>query len=143
MKNSCKGTGYIPSNYLPCPRCRGQGKGLLQDCRLCDDLCYVTESWIPCQICQGKGKQGGLLSGDCSACNGVGYNKPGMGINLAQDAYGMNRGRGGYNMPGTIPPSGGYGPSGYGPSGYGPSGYGPSGYGPHGYGPHHGYGPRY
>ena len=42
INNSCKGTGFIPASYRPCPRCGGEGKGVLRDCRLCDDLCYVT-----------------------------------------------------------------------------------------------------
>ena len=127
-KNSCKGTGYIPSHYRPCPRCGGQGKGLLKDCRLCDDLCYVTEPWVQCQVCFGKGKQGnlGALSQDCTACNGFGFTKPGMGVNV-------------YGGPGMMGP--GYNPGYGGMPGYGPHGYGP-GYGPHGFGPH-GYGPRY
>ena len=144
MKNSCKGTGYIPSNYRPCPRCRGQGKGLLKDCRLCDDLCYVTEPWIQCQVCYGKGKQGnlGVLSQDCTACNGIGFTKPGMGVNMGMGGYGMRPGMAGpgmagpgygvapgygAGMPGTIPPSVPHG------------GYGPGA----GYGPHYGYAPRY
>ena len=45
-KYSCKGTGFIPTSYRPCPRCGGAGKGIFKDCRLCDDLCYVTEPWI-------------------------------------------------------------------------------------------------
>ena len=130
---SCKGTGYIPANYRPCPRCGGQGKGILKDCRLCDDLCYVTEPWIQCQVCYGKGKQGnlGVLSQDCTACNGIGFTKPGMGVNTfggmqgpyGGPNYGPNYGHG--MPPRNIPPS-----------------YPPAG--PHGYGPHpYGYAPRY
>ena len=110
---------------------------MLRDCRLCDDLCYVTETWIRCQVCQGSGRQGHLgdLSPDCTACNGVGFTKPGMGVAAG---YGMGYG----GMPvggmapvgGMIPPAGGmYPPAGgmYPPAGgmYPPvGGYGP-GYG--------------
>ena len=77
-----------------------------------------------CQICNGSGRQGHLgdLSPDCTACRGVGYTKPGMGV-------------GGFGMPaygavppvGMYPPAGGFGPS-YGPGpAYGPS-YGGPGY---------------
>ena len=63
----------------------------MKDCRLCDDLCYVTEPWIQCQVCYGKGKQGnlGVLSQDCTACNGIGFTKPGYGIN--QPPYGFGQ----------------------------------------------------
>ena len=92
---ACKGTGYIPANYRPCPRCGGQGAGVLKDCRLCDDLCYVTEPWVQCQVCYGKGKQGnmGILSQDCTACNGIGFTKPGLGVN---QGFGFAHGPGMY-----------------------------------------------
>ena len=79
---------------------------MLQDCRLCDDLCYVTEPWVQCQVCYGKGKQGnlGVLSQDCTACNGVGYTKPGMGINPGMGMYGMAGP--GYVAPGVMPMAG-------------------------------------
>ena len=90
--------------------------------KLCDDLCYVTEPWIPCQVCHGSGKQGHLgdLSPDCTACRGVGYTKPGMGVG---GGFGMPYG-GGIVPPatGAFPPVGGYPPMG----GYPPVGrYGP------------------
>ena len=118
----CKGTGFIPAHYQPCPRCRGQGRGVLRDCKLCDDLCYITEPWIACQVCGGSGKQGHLgdLSPDCTACRGVGYTKPGMGVGVGA-GYGMPYGGGmvspmtgayppvgGYPAPGGFPPVGGY-----------------------------------
>ena len=127
--NRCKGTGFIPAHYQPCPRCHGQGKGLLRDCRLCDDLCYVTEPWVQCQVCFGSGRQGHLgdLSPDCTACRGVGYTKPGMGVGgFGMPAYGgMPLSGPGMPLsgPGMYPPVGGYGPS-YGPS-FGPGFYGP------------------
>ena len=142
-KYSCKGTGYIPSHYKPCPWCHGHGKGILKDCRLCDDLCYVTEPWVQCQVCYGKGKQGnlGALSQDSHARNGVGFTKPGMGVNTH-----INPGMPVYwywnNYPGMAGP--GYNP-GYMP-GMAPTippSIPPAGYGPHGYGPHYGYPPRY
>ncbi len=94
---------------------------MFRDCRLCDDLCYVTEPWVQCQVCFGSGRQGHLgdLSPDCTACRGVGYTKPGMGIGgFGMPAYGGIPPAG----PVVIPPVGGYGPS-YGPT-YGPT-YGP------------------
>ena len=74
----------------------------------------------------------GALSQDCSACNGIGFTKPGMGVNVYGPGMGMGMGAGyapgmrpnmagpGYGMPGSIPPSG-YGP--HGGYGYGPHGY--------------------
>ena len=63
-----------------------------------------------------------------TACNGVGYTKPGMGVNPGMGmGYGPRPGMGGYG-PHVIPPQ--YGPP---QPGYGP-GYGA------GFGPHHGYG---
>ena len=72
----------MPAHYQPFPRCHGQGKGLLRDCRLCDDLYYVTEPWVQCQVCFESGRQGHLgdLSPDCTAYRRVGYTKPGMGV---------------------------------------------------------------
>ena len=69
---------------MPCPRCGGEGKGILRDCRLCDDLCYITEPWVQCGVCFGRGKSGHLgdLSPDCYACRGVGYTKPGYGVGV-------------------------------------------------------------
>ena len=76
----------------------------------------------------------GVLSQDCSACRGVGFTKPGMGVNVGMPGYGMGGGMAGpgygqgygqgygAGMPGVIPPS----------------------MPPHGvYAPHYGYGPRY
>ena len=106
---SCKGTGFIPASYQPCPRCGGEGKELFKDCRLCDDLCYVTEPWIQCNVCFGKGKSGhlGVLSPDCYACRGVGYVKPGFGVGAPGiGAYGAP-GVGAYGAPGIVPPLGG------------------------------------
>ena len=108
---------------MPCPRCWGAGKGLLRDCRLCDDLCYVTEPWVQCQVCFGSGRQGHLgdLSPDCSACRGVGYTKPGMGVGgLGMPGYG---GMMQPMAPAGYPPAVGMAP-GYAPSGYAP-GYAP------------------
>ena len=108
---ACKGTGYIPAHYRPCPKCGGQGEGVLKDCRLCDDLCYVTEPWVQCQVCYGKGKQGnlGILSQDCTACNGIGFTKPGLGVN--QPGYGFAHGPGMY---GPAPMGPHFGGPGYG-----------------------------
>ena len=125
LKYRCKGTGFIPATYRPCPRCRGEGKGVLRDCRLCDDLCYVTEPWVQCQVCFGSGRQGHLgdLSPDCTACRGVGYVKPGFGMGAGMPTFGGVPPMGGPGM--YPPPMGGYGPS-YGP-GFAP-GYGPMPY---------------
>ena len=100
----------------------------MQDCRLCDDLCYVTEPWIQCQVCFGTGKQGnmGVLSQDCSACNGIGFTKPGMGVNVYGPGMGMGAGFGPGMAPHMAGPGYGIPPSGYGPH----AGYG---YGPHCY----------
>ena len=96
-KYSCKGTGFIPASYRPCPRCGGAGKGVFKDCRFCDDLCYVTEPWIQCTVCYGKGKNGnmGMLSPDCYACRGIGYVKPGFGVGAP--------GIGAFGAPGMAP----------------------------------------
>ena len=96
----CKGTGFIPATYRPCPRCGGEGKGVLRDCRLCDDLCYVTEPWVQCQVCFGRGRQGHTeLSPDCYACRGVGFVKPGFGVGgPAYGTYGASA------APGMVPP---------------------------------------
>ena len=71
----------------------------------------------------GRGKQGnmGVLSQDCTACSGIGYTKPGMGINPGPMGYGPRPG---------MPVPGGYGPH------VVPPQFGGPGYGPH----HHGYG---
>ena len=73
----------------------------------------------------GRGKQGnlGVLSQDCTACNGIGFTKPGYGVNVGM-GYGGRPG---------IPGPGGYG--------VGPHMVPPP-FGPHGYGPHVGYGPN-
>ena len=107
--HSCKGTGYIPASYKPCPRCGGQGQGVLKDCRLCDDLCYVTEPWIQCQVCLGKGKQGnmGVLSLDCTACKGIGFTKPGLGFGPQPGVFAPHHMGAPHHI---IPPHGGYGP---------------------------------
>ena len=125
LKYRCKGTGFIPASYRPCPRCRGEGKGVLRDCRLCDDLCYVTEPWVQCQVCFGSGRQGHLgdLSPDCTACRGVGYVKPGFGMGAGMPTFGGVPPMGGPGM--YPPPMGGFGPH-YGPGlapGYGPMPY--------------------
>ena len=124
---ACKGTGYIPASYRPCPRCGGQGQGILKDCRLCDDLCYVTEPWVQCQVCYGKGKQGnlGVLSQDCTACNGIGFTKPGYGVNQpgmgfggpgvpGPNMYGPHHMVGPHYMAGGPHYAGGFGGPGYG-----------------------------
>ena len=122
-KYSCKGTGFIPASYRPCPRCGGEGKGILRDCRLCDDLCYVTEPWVQCQVCFGSGRQGHLgdLSPDCTACRGVGFVKPGFGMGVGVPTFGAPMGGPGMYPPvggfgpgpayGAVPPYGGYGPA--------------------------------
>ena len=123
---SCKGTGFIPASYKPCPKCGGAGKGVLRDCRLCDDLCYVTEPWVPCNVCFGKGVRGNMgeiLSPDCYNCRGVGYLKAGFGAGMP--AYGT---LGASPAPGMVP---GYAPGiapAYGPGYYPPQP--PMGYAP-------------
>ena len=73
----------------------------------------------------GSGKQGnlGMLSQDCTACNGVGYKKPGYGFSPQPGMGGMAPGMGPgmygpphmggpmYGMHGPAPYGGGYGPS--------------------------------
>ena len=91
----------------------------------------MTEPWVQCQVCYGKGKQGnmGVLSQDCTACNGIGFTRPG---------YGVNQGFG-IGGPGVMGP-GMMGPHHFGP-GYGVHGPAPIG---GGYGPHYGaYPPHY
>ena len=68
---SCHGSCYIPANYLRCPKCGGQGEGIITDCKLCNDLCYVTEPYVPCTACGTKGNAGILRN--CSVCNGLGF----------------------------------------------------------------------
>ena len=79
----------------------------------------------------GSGKQGnmGILSQDCTACNGVGFKKPGYG-------FGPQPGIGGPGMGGP-----GMGPGMYGPHYMGNMG-GPM-YGMHGPGSYGGFGPHY
>ena len=92
-------------------------------------LCNRT--WVQCQVCFGSGRQGHLgdLSPDCTACRGVGYTKPGMGVGgLGMAGYG-----------GMVPPVGAYPPVGGVAPGYVP-GYGAPGMAP-GYAP--GYAPAY
>ena len=76
-------------------------------------------------MCLGSGRRGHLgdLSPDCTACNGVGFVKPGYGAGMGM---GMPMYGGAPAMPGPVaypqvPPMGGYGPS-YGPT-YIPSSY--------------------
>ena len=82
---SCNGTGMIPSHYLRCPKCGGQGEGLLKDCHLCDDLCYVTEPYVPCPRCRGSGDNSRVGILDCAVCHGAGFirsSQAGMGMGM-------------------------------------------------------------
>ena len=84
----------------------------MRDCRLCDDLCYVTEPWVQCQLCLGSGRRGHLgdLAPDCTACNGVGFVKPGMGMGMGMPMYGGAPVMAGPVVyPSQVPPMGGYG----------------------------------
>ena len=75
----------IPAHFLKCPRCYGEGKGLLRDCKLCDDLCYVTEPYYPCPRCGGSGDNSRVGILDCAVCNGAGYirgSQMGMGMGM-------------------------------------------------------------
>lgn len=75
----------IPANYYRCPRCGGEGKGLLRDCKLCDDMCYVTEPYVPCSRCGGSGDRTRIGILDCPLCHGAGFHRAsqvGMGMGM-------------------------------------------------------------
>ena len=82
---------------------------------------------VQCQVCYGKGKQGnlGVLSQDCTACNGIGFTKPGYGVNQpgmgfggpgipGPNMYGPHHMVGPHYMAGGPHYAGGFGGPGYG-----------------------------